>query len=88
MKIGKIDIIDPAFHAAAAAGFVLFGSLFGSAVFAFIVSTMFWFVREVLQDYEKGHSLPNIWPLRFSTQKWAEFIAPAVSGFIVMVVTA
>lgn len=43
--------------------------------------SMFWFAREVWQDIRKGHNPP--WPVRFSTQKWAEFVAPAITALVI-----
>ena len=77
-----IDLTDPAVHAAIAFVVVSFGGLFSAAWCAFILSSAFWFGREVWQDYEKGYSFPNVWPLRFSTQKWAEFGAGVAGGLL------
>lgn len=39
---------------------------------------LFLFVREIWQDQRKGHRFPQIWPLRRSSQKDAEFLVPAL----------
>ena len=51
---------------------------------AIIFNALFWFVREVIQDYNKGHKWPFIWPLRWSTQKFWEFVAPTLGGFLIL----
>jgi len=46
-----------------------------------VLNALFWGIREAIQDVEKGNVPP--WPVRLSSQKWAEFIAPTVMGAII-----
>ena len=85
--MGNIDFTDIQMHAVVSLVIVGLFGLMGSGWCAFTFMTMFWFMREVRQDYEKCYSFPNIWPFRFSTQKWAEFCAGVGGGLIAVLMT-
>ena len=48
---------------------------------AWLITFAVFFVRGVVQDYEKGRSFPDIWPIRRSSQKDAEAIGPFFGAF-------
>jgi len=80
------DWKDIALHAAFGALLAFVLALLVPLWLAFILNALFWFVREVRQDFLKGHLWPDVWPLRMSTQKWAEFLVPAFTGALMMIV--
>lgn len=77
-----LDWLDIQIHFVVSLTVVGIAALAGSGWCAFTFMTIFWFGREVRQDYEKCYSFPNIWPFRFSTQKWAEFSAGVIGGLV------
>lgn len=53
-----------------------------------VLNAVFWFVREVVQDINKGHRLLFVWPIRRSSQKDMEFVAPALASVAITFIAA
>jgi hypothetical protein len=79
--LNKLDWTDILLHVV---GVLIFFVFFGATILTFAIASAFLFIREIVQDYNKGHRIPNIWPIRRSSQKDAEFIVPFfIAGVIV-----
>jgi len=79
-----MDWLDIILHAVAAAGMVGVLAVFGMNPWhAAIFNGVLWGVREFAQDWMKGYRPLYIWPIRRSTQKDWEFLAPLGVGFLV-----
>ena len=83
---GKARWIDPLLHAIAAIAIVGIGALMGAAWQVAVIQAIFWFAREVEQDVARklnaGKPVWPVWPARYSSQKWIEFVVPATAGFM------
>jgi len=76
----NMDWIDIMLHVAAAVVLTGLLSMFVAPIAAVIINALFFVEREVIQDLNKGNNPP--WPIRFSSQKWAEIVAPVVAGIL------
>ena len=89
---GKTRWIDPLLHAIAAIAIVGIAALMGAAWQVAVIQALFWFAREVGQDVAKklnaGKPVWPVWPVRYSSQKWIEFVVPAAAGFMCAVVVS
>jgi len=84
---GKNRWVDPAIHAVAAIGFVGLGAAMDAEWQTAVIQSIFWFSREIEQDVAKklraGEKPWPVWPIRYSSQKWIEFLVPVVVGFVI-----
>lgn len=80
--MSNFEIEDVLLHVVGAIAFAVLWLIFvGHSWCLFAgINALFWFVREVIQDLDGDHPLP--WPLRWSTQKFFEFVAPTLIGLL------
>jgi len=77
------SFFDISLHALGALIYMGLAIPFSATGFAAVTNALFWFTREAIQDINKGHFWPDVWPFRKSMQKWLEAGIPAVVGFII-----
>lgn len=82
-KQQKIDLALHALGSIALTSALIF--IFGTFIGVFL-NILFWFGREIYQDYNKGHKWPYIWPIRRSTQKDLEFSVPTIISILLGII--